>query len=155
MSNNQKTYYIGDISKELDLSARAIRYYEELGFIRPLRTDGGFRTYSERDVALLKVVIRFKDLGMSLDEIGTLILPGRDTLTVDAIHKLKEALSVRREEFQSKKKKYEEGIEQIDRVLELLSNCNECGRPSGQGICENCLKQHGGDISPLIAPLIS
>lgn len=155
MNNNQKAYYIGDIAKELDLSARAIRYYEELGFIKPMRTDGGFRTYSASDVALLKVVVRFKELGMSLEEIGSLILPGRESLTAGSIRNLCKALSVRRDEFEMKKRKYEEGIEQIGRVLDLLSKCNRCGRPSEQGVCEDCLKEHGGDISPLIAPLIS
>lgn len=154
MNGNRKTYYIGDIARDLGLSQRAIRYYEELGFIKPTRTEGRFRTYSEGDVDLLRTVIRFKDLGMSLDEIRALFVPGRDVLTADCVRKLRESLSQRRREFESRIGKYEEGIRQIDHVLGILSNCATCGRPSEDGICEQCLKDHGGERMPLISPLL-
>ena len=148
--NDAKTYYISDLAKELGISQRSIRYYEEMGFISPLRTVGGFRSYSLHDVDVLKMVIRFKDLGLALEEIRALILPDKDALTSESVKHLREALLSRRKDFELKIKKYKESIEQIDHVLKILSNCGNCGKPSKVGECEECLEKHGEDISPLI-----
>lgn len=153
MDSNQTTYYIGGISKELKLSQRAVRYYEELGFIKPTRTEGKFRVYSRHDFDLLKLVIGFKDLGMTLEEIKALILPGGGKFTFSAAQELRGMLILRRKEFETKIKKYGDGIAQIDRVLDILSNCATCGKPADDGVCEDCLKRHGADSSALIPPL--
>lgn len=150
-----RAYYIGDIAKELGLSQRAVRYYEELGFIRPTRTEGGFRKYSECDLSILRIVLNFKDLGMSLDDIRQLLLPDDGAITSDIVRHLSEALSSKREDFELKLKKYKEGISQINRVLEILADCSTCGKPSNIGVCEDCLHEHGGDASPLIHSLLA
>jgi DNA-binding transcriptional MerR regulator len=150
MDDKQTTYYIGDISKTLGLSQRAIRYYEELGFIRPRRTEGGFRIYSDRDVDILRMVIRFKDLGMSLDEIRDLVSLGHEEGHAEALPRLRKALSTRQREFEEKIKRYQDGIDQINRVLRILSACATCGQPSDRRICEECLKKHGEKPSPFM-----
>lgn len=154
MNDNKKAYYIGDIARELGLSQRAIRYYEELGFLKPTRTDGGFRTYQEGDIDLLRIVLQFKELGMSLEEIRALCVPGRDALTSESTRHLRETLLARRGEIEAKVRHCEEGIRQIDRVLDLLAGCTTCARPGEPGSCDSCLKEHGGEGSPLINPLL-
>lgn len=45
---------IGEVADRTGLSLRTLRYYEEVGQVRPsTRTSGGFRLYSETDVARL------------------------------------------------------------------------------------------------------
>lgn len=154
MDGKQTTYYIGDISKELGLSQRAVRYYEELGFIKPTRTGGGFRTYSKHDFDLLKLIVSFKDLGLALDEIHNMIPPSGGGLTGETVRRLREMLSSKRNEFEGRIKKYEEGIREINRVLDLLLSCTTCGRPTKEGECESCLKNKGADSAPLIPPLL-
>ena len=121
MNRKENTYYIGQLAKELGLSQRTIRYYEELGFINPRRTEGGFRTYSGRDADILRMVIRFKDLGMRLDDIRSLLLTSETTLTSKVMTQLVEALQTRRCDFESKMKECTESIEQIDKVRTFLS----------------------------------
>lgn len=149
-----KAYYIGDIAAETGLSQRAVRYYEELGFIRPTRTDGGFRIYSRHDVDLLHFITNFKDLGMTLDEIRSLIVQDKKGLTAESVRHLREVLIAKRNEFQTKLKKYEDGITQVDKVLDILSKCKACGNLSIHGECEACLKKRGSDNAPLISPLL-
>jgi DNA-binding transcriptional MerR regulator len=67
--NNETGFMISDLVSELNISARSIRYYEELGLLSPKRTAGNHRVYSKRDRARLKMIIRAKSLGFSLDEI--------------------------------------------------------------------------------------
>ena len=60
---------IGEVAEQTGLSLRTIRYYEEVGLVRPsARTVGGFRHYSETDVARLRLVRRMKPLDFSLEE---------------------------------------------------------------------------------------
>ena len=65
---------IGQVAERTGLSLRTIRFYEEHGLVRPTtRTDGGFRLYSEDDVARLEVIKRMKPLGFALEEMRELL----------------------------------------------------------------------------------
>ena len=64
---NTKTYSISDLSKEFDVTTRTIRFYEEKGLLKPQR-QGSARIYSNADRTTLKLVLRGKRLGFSLDE---------------------------------------------------------------------------------------
>ena len=69
------TYSISDLSKEFDLTTRAIRFYEDMGLLEPLRSGPGgrIRVYSARDRTRLKLTLRAKRLGLSLTEAKDLI----------------------------------------------------------------------------------
>ncbi|WP_312936288.1 MerR family DNA-binding transcriptional regulator [Pseudomonas sp.] len=70
MSN--PTYSISDLSRELDITTRAIRFYEEQGLLTPERR-GLERIYSARDKVTLKLILRGKRIGFSLAECRELI----------------------------------------------------------------------------------
>lgn len=75
------TMQIGEVAERIGLSLRTIRYYEEVGLIRPsARSQGGFRLYTEYDVSRLQLVKDMKPLGFSLDEMRDLlsVLDGLD-----------------------------------------------------------------------------
>ena len=69
------TFSISDLSKEFDLTTRAIRFYEDLGLLQPERTGPGGRNrvYSVRDRTRLKLTLRAKRLGLSLTEAKDII----------------------------------------------------------------------------------
>ena len=69
------TYTISDLAKEFDLTTRAMRFYEDMGLLRPERTGPGGRnrTYSPRDRTRLKLTLRAKRLGLSLTEAKEII----------------------------------------------------------------------------------
>lgn len=71
-SPGETTYSIADLSREFDLTPRAIRYYEDQGLIAPARA-GVQRIYGKRDRTRLKLTLRGKRLGLSLAEIRELI----------------------------------------------------------------------------------
>ncbi len=72
---NVTTYTISDLAKEFDLTTRAIRFYEDMGLLQPLREGPGGRNrvYSSRDRTRLKLTLRAKRLGLSLTEAKDLI----------------------------------------------------------------------------------
>ena len=65
---------IGQVAEQTGLSLRTIRFYEENGLVIPTaRSEGGFRLYSDTDVARLEVVKRMKPLGFTLEEMQELL----------------------------------------------------------------------------------
>ena len=66
-------FTISELADELDISTRAIRFYEEKALILPKRTKGNHRVYNKRDRARLKLILRGKRLGYSLEEISEMI----------------------------------------------------------------------------------
>eukprot|EP01133_Synstelium_polycarpum_P014312 gene14312-16889_t len=66
------TYSISDLARELDITTRAIRFYEEQGLLSPERR-GQERIYSPRDKVSLKLILRGKRIGFSLAECRELI----------------------------------------------------------------------------------
>ena len=68
----QKLWTISELADEYQISARAIRFYEDKGLLEPQRV-GANRVYSYKDHARLKLVLRGKRLGFSLEEIREFI----------------------------------------------------------------------------------
>ncbi|MFD6439197.1 MerR family DNA-binding transcriptional regulator [Peribacillus sp. NPDC060186] len=67
-------YTISELAKEFDLTTRTLRYYEELGMLRPKRTETGKRVYGKKEYAQLKIIMRGKKYGFSLVEIKDIVL---------------------------------------------------------------------------------
>ena len=72
-SPKEKFFYISDLAAEFEISPRSIRFYEEKGLLSPRRTGGNQRIYGKRDRARLKLIMRGKRFGYSLDEIAEMI----------------------------------------------------------------------------------
>jgi DNA-binding transcriptional MerR regulator len=73
-------YSISELSREFEITPRAIRFYEDQGLLAP-RREGQRRVYTPRDRTRLKLTLRGKRLGLTLSEIRELIdmyEPGRD-----------------------------------------------------------------------------
>lgn len=70
---------IGQAAQATGVSAKMIRYYEEIGLIRPpVRTEAGYRVYGENDLHMLRFVRRARDLGFAVPEIAELVALWRD-----------------------------------------------------------------------------
>ena len=65
---------IGEVAHQTGLSLRTIRYYEEMGLVIPsARSTGGFRLYTDADIARLQLIKRMKPLEFSLEETKDLL----------------------------------------------------------------------------------
>ena len=69
-----KTVNIGQAAKLSGVNAKLIRHYESIGIIpKAVRSDSGYRVYSEADVNILAFVKRARTLGFSMKEIKKLV----------------------------------------------------------------------------------
>ena len=64
---------IGKLAKQIGITTRTIRYYEEIGLMGPAkRSSGGARSYNPDDVLRLKFILKLKELGIGLKEMQSL-----------------------------------------------------------------------------------
>ncbi len=68
----REQFAISDLTAEFEVTARALRFYEDEGLIAPARS-GLSRVYSKRDRARLAWILRAKNVGFSLTEIKEMI----------------------------------------------------------------------------------
>ncbi len=109
-------FTISQLAKELDISTRSIRFYEEKGLISPRRTRGNQRYYSKRDRARLKLILRGKRFGYSLNDIAEMI--GLTDVNMDERDQIRKSL-------QFGEKKLSEIRERIEELLKLEAELNQ------------------------------
>jgi DNA-binding transcriptional MerR regulator len=72
-----KTYSISKIAQACGLSRSTLLYYDRLGLLRPTgRTGSGYRYYTVRDHRRLERIRHFREAGLTLKEIGTVLSTG-------------------------------------------------------------------------------
>lgn len=116
---------IGAASKASGVSQRMIRHYEQIGLIpAPARRDSGYRDYSDADLARLAFIANARDLGFSIEEIGTLLSLWSDRERASAEVK---ALAIARAEELHRKAKALEAMRKS--LLHLAHRCHGDDRP--------------------------
>lgn len=67
-------YTVSELGKLSGVSSRTLRYYDEIGLLKPARiNDSGYRIYGENEVDLLQQILFYRELGISLAEILNII----------------------------------------------------------------------------------
>jgi len=64
---------IGEAAERSGLPAKTIRYYEEVGLLRPLRDSNGYRAFRETDLHKLAFLARARALGFTMEDCRTLL----------------------------------------------------------------------------------
>ncbi len=106
-------YTVPQLSKELDITERTIRFYESKGLVKPSRA-GNTRIFNYKDRARLLIILRAKKLGFSLKDIKTYL----DLYEVDPSQKIQsknalEAISYRLLQLEDQRKEINFIIEEL------------------------------------------
>lgn len=65
---------IGELAQKAGVTPRTIRYYENLGLLKPSEREGrGFRYYTEAELARLRKIDALQSLGLTLEEISSIL----------------------------------------------------------------------------------
>lgn len=94
------TFSISNLAQEFDITTRTIRFYEEKGLLSPSRS-GSSRIYTPADRVKLKLILRGKRLGLTLEESRDIIdmyEPGQSN--VDQLEKLIGKIRIKRQHLQ-------------------------------------------------------
>lgn len=65
--------YIKEVCQRCGITKKAVEYYEKLGFIQPKIGENGYRIYEEEELRLLKEIVLFRRLNLSLKEIKSIL----------------------------------------------------------------------------------
>lgn len=110
------TYTISDLAKEFDLTTRAIRFYEDMGLLQPERAGaaGRSRVYSARDRTRLRLTLRAKRLGLSLNEAKEIIdLYDSPRDTGVQLRKFLEVLGAHRKQLEEQMSDLQANLEEV------------------------------------------
>ncbi len=115
---------IAELAREFAITPRAIRFYEDKGMLHPAR-EGQRRVYGPRDRVRLRLIMRGKRLGFSLEEIREMIdLYDVDPSEVAQLKLFIDKLRLRREQLRQQQVDITETLAELDRLeaqsLDLL-----------------------------------
>jgi DNA-binding transcriptional MerR regulator len=90
------SYSIKQLAELAGVSTRTLRWYDSLGLLSPARLPNGYRSYGAAEVDRLQQILFFRELGIELDEIGTL-MHADDYDVAQTLRAQLDRLAVRRE----------------------------------------------------------
>lgn len=109
-------YTIRELAKEFDLTTRAIRFYEDMGLLRPERQGPGGRNrvYSARERARLRLTLRAKRLGLSLMQAKDIIdMYDSPRDTAPQLEKFVLVLGQHRQQLESQMEEIQANLEEV------------------------------------------
>jgi len=121
-------YSITDLCKEFGVTTRTARYYQDIGLLSPSRR-GQTRVYSSADRTRLRLILRGKRLGLSLEDSRQIIdmyEPGKTN--IEQLNSLVDAIRQQREKLN----------QQMDDIGNLLKDLNKA-----EAACIDALKTNG------------
>ena len=112
MNFSETMMTVGEVSTLLGVSVRALHHWDESGLVHPSgRSDAGYRLYSEADIMRIQQVLVYRQTGMSLADIKTVLdEPGADALT---------HLRRQRELVQGQISQLQQMLRSIDMVMDI------------------------------------
>ena len=109
-------FTIRDLAREFDLTTRAIRFYEDMGLLRPERHGPGGRNriYSARERARLRLTLRAKRLGLSLMEAKDIIdMYDSPRDTVPQLEKFITVLAEHRQQLENQMREIQANLDEV------------------------------------------
>ena len=140
MNASSELERVGEIAERLGVSPRTIKYYEELGLIRPeTRSPGGFRLYGKEGVEQLERILRMKSMGYSLAAIRELLATRDAAQEADKITVISNTM----ERLKDREREVTERIQQMRKDLKQAEALREeLGREIA--LCQRRIQELGG-----------
>lgn len=127
MADAATNYTISELAREFGITTRTIRFYEEKGLIHP-RREGQKRVYSPADRVRIRLILRGKRIGMTLDESAEVIdMYDPDHNNEEQLRTLLASVNERRDKLLQQKKDIDDMLAGLDEV---------------QSLCESALSRH-------------
>lgn len=117
-------FTVGEFSRLARVSKRLLRYYDEIGLLKPVHTDTftGYRYYSAEQMPHLNRILALKDMGLSLDQIQRLL---SDRISTDEMQGM---LMLRKAEIELEIQQEIQRVRNIEARLEFIRSA-ETGEP--------------------------
>ena len=143
--------HIGRLAQQAGTTTRTVRYYEEMGLIKPEgRSPGGFRCYSDQQLDRLRMIMSLKGMEFDLDQIKTILDKQSNN---DTGGKLASAilsdLNSRLDEVDRQLEHYQQLKDKLVQNIQSLCNCLPCDLRLEDRLCVNCVVLRENAEAPL------
>ncbi len=109
---------INEVTQQVDLSKRAIKYYEEQGLLTVKKDSNGYRNYTEKNLTTLKEIAVYRKLGINISDIKQL-LKSKDTQLLETIYEQKASdLHLQQEQLEALRSYIQD--HNVDRIYESV-----------------------------------
>ena len=116
---SEQTYSISELAREFGITTRTIRFYEEKGLVNP-RREGQRRIYTPADRVRIKLILRGKRIGMTLQESAEVIdLYNPDNNNTQQLETLIQSVQQRRSRLEQQKRDIDDMLSGLDEVEAL------------------------------------
>lgn len=109
---------LNEIVKEVGMTKRAIKYYEEKGLLSVKKDDNGYRNYTKEDVETLKKISIYRKLGICIDDIKKLLETDDKKVLINIYHQKLQEKQTQESELEALKEYIDDG--DPDKANELL-----------------------------------
>ncbi len=115
---------IGDVAKRSGLPPKTIRYYEDIGLIKPLRDANSYRSFRESDLHKLSFLGHARALGFSIEDCRALL-----ALYEDKNRASQDVKNIAGEHLAKINQKIDDLVDMRDTLTELVNRCHGDDRP--------------------------
>ena len=111
-------FTVGEFSQLAQVSKRLLRYYDEIGLLKPTHIDRftGYRYYSAEQMSQLNRILALKDMGLSLDQIQLVV---RENISTEELHGM---LLLKKAEIEQQVQGELQRIRRIESRLQAIRN---------------------------------
>jgi effector-binding domain-containing protein len=109
-------FKIGDFSRLSRISVKTLRYYDEIGLLKPVKVDQftAYRYYSADQLPKLNYIIALKDMGLSLEEVATFVDNSLEP------HQMRDLFILKKGELQQRLSEEQLRLERVEKLLKQL-----------------------------------
>ena len=151
-SRENAMMHIGRLAQQAGTTPRTVRYYEEMGLIQPEgRSPGGFRCYSDEQLARLRMILSLKKMEFDLEHIKAILdKKRRDDTGGKLAAAVLEDLQMRLHEINSQIEHCLQLRSSLRRSIDSLCGCLPCEYRLEERLCPDCdvLREGGGQPLP-------
>jgi len=115
---------IGEVGKAASMPVKTIRYYEDIGLVKPARNHNGYRQFNEIDVHKLRFISRARSLGFTIEECRALLGLYEDSSRASSAVK-----AIALEHLEQIDRKVAELLDMQQTLRHLVSKCQGNDRP--------------------------
>ena len=145
-SNRMK---VGELARKTGKTVRALRLYEEMGLLEPVRSEGNYRLYGADEVARVYWIAKLQALGFSLPQIqGLLHTVESSSSGPDAMHSLRDMFRARLDDTRAQVEKLLQLERDLGESLAYLEGCRACSHDHNVGGCMYCDGVHADTETP-------
>ncbi len=131
---------IGELARRTGKTVRALHLYEELGLLRPARSEGGFRLYGPDELARVYWIGKLQDMGFKLQQIqGLLAAISREERAPAAMERVRNLFQGRIEQTRKQLRKLLQLERDLAEAIAYLDDCRTCPEVGqAQDACAEC-----------------